>query len=334
MGNIPSAGGTTTSFGNTPQAKDDWYTLTEDALNTATSSYNSSNYILALDVMANDLGGNAKSLFSIDDAEGNPITDLSKTDLCTNTNYSKWETTDDGNWIRINNGKIEFKLADPAHPNDFTFARDINSLGAMEMVDDKFTYAIKLGNGTLSWATVHINIAGLNDAASITGTASGCVVEAGGVNNTIPGSPIASGDLDVTDADTGEAGFRAPGTGSLSGPYGAFTFDTATGNWTFTLNNSSPQTQALAVGEIAHQTLTITSLDGSATQTIDVSIKGTNDAPVITSQAQAGTVTEDSVLSVTGQVTASDVDHGAHATFTGNAADTYGTFTVDPDTGV
>jgi hypothetical protein len=54
--------GTTTSFNNTPQAGDDFFTaqttgLTEDSL-----------FVTYLAVMANDLGGAAKTLYSLDDA--------------------------------------------------------------------------------------------------------------------------------------------------------------------------------------------------------------------------------------------------------------------------
>ena len=58
-------GGTTVSFTNTPQAKDDNFTsgltgLTEDSA-----------VVVYLDVMANDLGGNAKSLWSVDNGVNN-----------------------------------------------------------------------------------------------------------------------------------------------------------------------------------------------------------------------------------------------------------------------
>lgn len=305
MGNIPGAGGTTTSFANTPQAKDDWYWLTEELLQNS-SIYNATTRTLTLDVMSNDLGGNAKSLFSIDDAEGNPINDLSQTDLLTNSRYSNWERTDDGNWIRIANGKIEFRLADPANPNDFNSARDIDSLGGSEVIDDQFTYAIRLGNGTLSYATVHVNIAGANDVATITGTAAGEVVEAGGIANAIPGTPTASGDLNITDVDTGEARFQTPG--SLAGTYGTFTFDAETGQWTYELDNSLDATQALQLGDTRTDTLTVLSFDGTASQTITVTIQGRDDAPVITGDT-TGSVTEDaSPNTVTGNLDYTDVD--------------------------
>ena len=62
---VNTKGGTTVSFVNTPQAKDDAYPsastgLTED-----------SSVVVLLDVMANDLGGNAKSLWSVDNGVNN-----------------------------------------------------------------------------------------------------------------------------------------------------------------------------------------------------------------------------------------------------------------------
>src|SRR4029078_3333197 len=66
--------GTTTSFNNTPHAGDDFFTaqttgLTEDSL-----------FVTYLAVMANDLGGAAKTLYSLDDGT-NSIGVLSPTDL-------------------------------------------------------------------------------------------------------------------------------------------------------------------------------------------------------------------------------------------------------------
>ena len=83
-------------------------------------------------------------MYSIDN--GDALKDLldQEPGLCT-----RWETTADGNQIRINNGKIEFKLADGV---------DINKLAAGEQYEDSFTYAIQLGNGTISYATVKLNI--------------------------------------------------------------------------------------------------------------------------------------------------------------------------------
>ena len=57
-----TGGGTTTSFSNTPQAQDD--ILTRMANGTLITE---ESICFILDVMANDLGGNAKVLWSLDD---------------------------------------------------------------------------------------------------------------------------------------------------------------------------------------------------------------------------------------------------------------------------
>ncbi|MFC0588252.1 beta strand repeat-containing protein [Novosphingobium aquiterrae] len=328
MGDIPGAGGTTTSFANTPQAKDDSYVFIEDILVQNALLYNTSTRVISLDVMANDLGGKAKSLFSIDDGLGNQITDLSQTDLLTNQTYSNWQTTAQGNQIRIVNGIVEYRLIDRLTGQ----VGDVNTLNAGQLLTDSFSYAIKLGNGTLSWARVNISLTGSNDLATISGTSSGAVIEAGGVGNAIVGTPTTGGTLAVNDVDAGQATFAAP-SGSLNGTYGNFTFNTATGVWGYTLDNARFATQALAAGEVRTDSLTVTSLDGSASRTITVHITGTNDAPVITSAAQEGTVKEDTTLSVTGTVTSSDVDHGATASYSASGASAYGSFVVDPSTG-
>ena len=58
-------GGTTVSFTNTPQAKDDNF------LSSQTGLTEDSSLVVYLDVMANDLGGNAKSLWSVDNGVNN-----------------------------------------------------------------------------------------------------------------------------------------------------------------------------------------------------------------------------------------------------------------------
>jgi hypothetical protein len=61
MATQTTGGGSTTSFTNTPQAKDDNYAF----MRTAPAEcllYNDTTKIITLDVMSNDLGGNAKTL--------------------------------------------------------------------------------------------------------------------------------------------------------------------------------------------------------------------------------------------------------------------------------
>src|SRR5690348_2889071 len=64
-------GGTTTSFTNTPQAVDDNFTSALTGLTEDSGLPGNSLAIVYLDVMANDLGGNAKSLWSVDNDVNN-----------------------------------------------------------------------------------------------------------------------------------------------------------------------------------------------------------------------------------------------------------------------
>ena len=72
------------------------------------------------------------------------------------------------------------------------------------------------------------------------------------------------------------------------------------------------------MGQSLVEIFTVTVTDdnnATATQDVTVTIIGTNDAPIITSAVQAGTVVEDSIVAaevtVGGRVTSSDVDAGA-----------------------
>ncbi|MET3598029.1 VCBS repeat-containing protein, partial [Mesorhizobium shonense] len=309
---IVGAGGTTVSFSNTPQAQNDVFNYTEDNVVLASGSQT----VIVLDVMANDAGGNAKSLYSVDD--GISATTLTKQyapiDLTTQdvqaTGISSWETIAAGVQIRINNGKVEMDLTGYLAARGYS---SLQSLGADDHINESFTYAIKLANGTLSWASVSVNIQGANDGATITAVpaADTTVVEAGGVANGTPGDANASGQLIISDVDAGQNHFQAPP--SLGGSYGTFTFDATTGAWTYALNQAlaDPLTQ----GQHVTDTLTVTSADGTANYNIVVNITGTNDVPIIAG-IQTGAVTEDvavdasSHLNASGALTIADVDQG------------------------
>ena len=73
----------------------------------------------------------------------------------------------------------------------------VQALNVGGTLTDTFT-AVTV-DGTAQLVTITIN--GANDAAVITGTATGVVTEAGGVANGTPGTPTATGDLNSTDVD-------------------------------------------------------------------------------------------------------------------------------------
>ena len=249
----------TTSFSNTPQAKNDTFIFVEDSLLVQTGA-------LYLDVMANDLGGKAKSLFSIDDGNGgsNNPTDLMIKDSLVN-GVSAWEATAGGNLVRINNGKVEFNFSNSLASLG---ALNVNALAAGDVIQDTFVYAIQLGNGTLSWATATVTIQGQNDAASISGTSTGSI----GEDDTTP----ITGQLSVIDPDHGQS-HTIIASGATD--HGIYSVD-ANGLWTFTLNNASVQN--LNTGDLIYDSFIVSSLDGTAQQTVKVAINGADEVSVST----------------------------------------------------
>lgn len=132
---------TAAAFDNTPQAVDDVFTM--DA---AFAGVSTPQATFILDVMANDRGGKAKSLYSID----NGVNDASPAnDLLTMDRVGVSEKSFRGADISITaDGKISY----------------VPSAEMTAALTDSFTYAIKLGNGALSWATATITITGVNHA--------------------------------------------------------------------------------------------------------------------------------------------------------------------------
>src|SRR5437879_6110012 len=104
------------------------------------------------------------------------------------------------------------------------------------------TFSVLTQDGTAQTVTVTIN--GANDAAVISGTSSGAVIEAGGVANGTPGTPTASATLTDTDVDNTANAFQVLAAGTAStGGYGTYAM-TAGGVWTYTLNNSNATAHA------------------------------------------------------------------------------------------
>jgi VCBS repeat-containing protein len=286
-------------------AKDDFFTLGE----------NQDGW--SLDVLANDPG--SATLFSvgaptaISTTSGQMLQTSSGTFAFTGSNG----VSGTGN-MSIVNGQVKVDLG----------GFDADTLQAGETITFSVTYTAKMANGVLSTAVANVTITGENDAASISVVPGGdySVTEHG---SAVAGDPDASGKLKVVDIDHDQSVFQTPA--SLAGTYGSFTFNAATGEWTYHLNDGAAD--SLYDGQQVTDTLTVTSLDGTATQNIVVNITGSNDAPTITAADSTGGVTEDAeATSVSGQITASDVDTGDVLSYavTAGASD-YGTFSVDAD---
>src|SRR5205823_1443646 len=91
------------------------------------------------------------------------------------------------------------------------------------------------------------------------------------------------------------------------------TNDTGSVGWTFTLDDSNPILQSLAVNQTITQVYTVTLSDGhggTVTQDVTVTVTGTNDAPVVNAIATTPLTeqTDTSALKGTIGVTFTDVD--------------------------
>jgi VCBS repeat-containing protein len=146
----------------------------------------------------------------------------------------------------------------------------VQALNVCDSLTDTFT--VTAADGTAQVVTITIN--GTNDAAIVSGTTTGSVIEAG---RAAPGTPTATGTLTDTDVDNPPNTFTAvcSPTASDAG-YGTFTM-TAAGVWTYTLDNCNCAVQALDDGDSLTDTFTVTTIDGTP-QVVTITIKGACDA--------------------------------------------------------
>lgn len=250
---------TTITLNTTPQAQDDLYTV---AMFDGVISEDGGT--ITLSVMANDLGGKAKTLFSLDDGaenEGSATSaDLLTRDIVGADNFSK-----SGALIEFtSDGTVSYTMTAAS-------TAKFQSLAEGEIGVDTFTYAIRLGNGTLSSATVTVEIRGTNDVPVITS-----MTQSGSVNE--DGALTASGRVTSTDVDNGAT---ATYSGNAAGAYGSFAIDAVTGEWTYTLDNDAAQ--SLTADQTITETYTVTVTDdkgAKVTQDVTVSITGKDEAPV------------------------------------------------------
>ncbi|WAC44493.1 VCBS domain-containing protein [Pseudomonas sp. SL4(2022)] len=188
---------------------------------------------------------------------------------------------------------------------------------------------IDSGGGT-STENLTITVAGTNDAPDIRSTRASArmvYVDAPSISIT--------GQLHVRDTDDGDTQTWSV-SGGGQGHFGHLDFDAQTGRWTYQLDKSDADTQALKAGEQAQEAFQITVTDGSGASSstiVRVMVVGTNDAPILTAQSQ--TVTEDGAQ-LNGHMVATDVDAGDTQSFSiANAVDGFtlnadGSYSFDP----
>ena len=221
----------------------------------------------------------------------------------------------------------------------FTYdaAGQFESLAQGQTTTDSFSYTVTDSGGLSSTRTATITVTGSNDAAFIDGTTSAAITDEANA----PTWRFASGSLQVTDPDQGQALF-VPQDGVHTTALGWGTFSIgADGNWDYVVESS--HLRGLGATTYAVETFTVTSVDGTATRDVEVTLQGINDAPEFVGPPQSGSVVESGHLdngdidpgqpTASGTLRATDPDGLDSITFGGTATGTYGALAVDSATG-
>ncbi len=178
------------------------------------------------------------------------------------------------------------------------------------------------GSGNSESRILSLTVTGSNDAATFSGDTSASIGE--------DATAAVSGTLTTSDLDKDQSGF-GDNAATVATEYGTFTFDNATGGWTFATNTAA---QELTSGRNIDQTMTVKSIDGT-TQTITATVNGADDAATF-GGSNSASIGEDATAAVSGTLTTSDLDKdqsGFASTNPTSVTSQYGTFTFDNATG-
>ncbi|MEL4244889.1 VCBS domain-containing protein, partial [Shewanella xiamenensis] len=201
----------------------------------------------------------------------------------------------------------QFGVLSISSDGHWTYTADNNNPSIQALKHGEFvteTLFVKALDGTPQ--KIEILIKGADDKAIIGGADTATLIEDQSVQH---GQLQAHGTLTITDPDAGQAQFTALTDVAGSAGYGHFSID-ATGNWTYTANNTLTAIQQLNTGEHLTDSLTISSADGT-NHTLTVTITGSNDAPMVAHALTTTTATEDADFSfVVPAGTFADIDTG------------------------
>ena len=203
-----------------------------------------------------------------------------------------------------------------------------NSLDAVQALEQGATLqdslAIQAKDGTAGTTT----ITGVDDLSTLSGGFEGSVTEDSTTNAT------ATGEITVADVDSTPIPTITAQT--TTGTYGSFTLGKKNPSneadrvysWTYTLDNTDEDTNALTAGATVEDEFTITTSDGVNAK-VTITITGADDSSTI-GGGLSGSVTEDDSANLIAGGTATVTDGDSEATFTAqtDTAGSYGTFSV------
>jgi VCBS repeat-containing protein len=204
-------------------------------------------------------------------------------------------------------------------------AANVQALAQGQVVVDHFSYVAT--DGIVGVASgLDITVTGSYDAPLLSADA-GQVIE--------DSQPTTSGNVLANDRN-GDAGplLKVVAPGTYTGSHGTLVL-AQDGSYTYTLNNAAAGVQSLGQGQSVVDSFVYAATDGTASMdsVLEVTISGTNDAPVVTADTAA--VTEDGAVKVSGNVLANDrdIDGGTvlQVAAPGTLAGIYGTLVIAQD---
>ncbi|NMZ61622.1 retention module-containing protein, partial [Pseudomonas nitroreducens] len=203
-------------------------------------------------------------------------------------------------------GKWSFDASDAAYQH--------LKAGAVQVINVPYTVTDEHGASTQSFLV--ITVTGTNDAPRADAATAAAVED-----------QVSKGQLTATDVDDG-----AKLSFSVSGnPPAGFTLKTD-GSWTF--DGKNPAYQSLAEGEtkdIVVKYIVTDEHGATDTQTLTITVTGTNDAAVITGQTSGSANETDAPVTLGGKLDVTDIDGAASFQAQSNVVGLHGTFNLGTD---
>jgi VCBS repeat-containing protein len=209
---------------------------------------------------------------------------------------------------------------------DYDIGNRYQELAQGEVLKDSFTYTVVDKMGATSTAVVNVDIVGTNDAPV-------AALDAAAVTEDVASSASGNVLANDTDIDHGTV-LQVAAPGTLAGAYGSLAI-AQDGSYTYTLDSGAAKVQALAQGQtvVDHFSYVVTDGIAGVASSLDITVTGTNDAPVVT--ADAAQVSEDTQPVASGNVLANDHDADAGSRLSvaapGTLAGAYGSLSIAQD---
>jgi hypothetical protein len=262
------------------------------------------------------------------------VNDSSTTDEETakNLNVLANDTDAEGDSLTVGSiddtGTVGDVSAGPGNTIDYDPNNQFEDLAVGETRLDTFKYRANDGNSNSAPATVTMTLTGVNDAPTLDTTNSSASYSEGGAAtpvdggvalDDVDGDQISGATVSITsnfsgaDGDAlnftnqnGISGTYNSGTGvlALTGNASVANYETALRSITYSLTSDNPST---ATRTVSFKVKDQHNAD-SNTDTRDVTVAATNDAPVVTTTAGAASVNEDALAAVDSGLTVTDAD--------------------------